>query len=140
MECSTLVVLEDRQLKSFSSSLLLAVNAQKRSLALLLFGLTFLLGVSFLTLELTEFAHFVHEGASWTRSGFLSAFFTLVGTHGAHITVGLFWMALMMFQLMRQGINIHVYRRINCLSLFWHFLDLVWIFIFTLVYLFGVIW
>jgi cytochrome o ubiquinol oxidase subunit 3 len=101
--------------------------------------LTFLLGASFLTLELREFSHFVHEGNDWTKSAFLSSFFSLVGTHGLHITVGLFWMAVVMAQILWQGININTFRRLAIFSLFWHFLDLIWIFIFTFVYLMGVI-
>lgn len=103
------------------------------------FAVTFILGASFLSIELHEFAHLVQEGNSWRRSAFLSSFFTLVGTHGLHITVGLFWMAVMMIQVLWQGVNIMTFRRLVCFSLFWHFLDLVWIFIFTFVYLMGVI-
>ena len=126
---------------SFTCGLaLIAVNRNKKGLALFLFGATFLLGAAFLGMELQEFSDFIQQGASWERSGFLSSFFTLVGTHGAHIVIGLFWMLLMMFQIVTQGINYNVYRRLTCLSLFWHFLDLVWIFIFTIVYLTGVIW
>lgn len=100
---------------------------------------TFLLGAAFLTIELREFAHFANEGNSWTRSAFLSSFFTLVGTHGLHITVGLFWIIVMIAQILWQGINVNTFRRLAIFSLFWHFLDLIWIFIFTFVYLMGVI-
>jgi cytochrome o ubiquinol oxidase subunit 3 len=98
---------------------------------------TFLLGVSFITMELTEFTRLVHDGNSWQRSGFLSSFFTLVGTHGAHISVGLLWMVVIIWQLMRRGLTPGVSKRLTYLSLFWHFLDLIWIFIFTIVYLLG---
>lgn len=100
---------------------------------------TFVLGASFLTLELREFAQLVHEGYGWDRSAFLSAFFSLVGTHGLHITVGLVWIVVMLGQVLVLGINAMTFRRLVIFSLFWHFLDLVWIFIFTFVYLLGVL-
>lgn len=111
----------------------------QKGLVLLLFGITFLLGLSFLTLELTEFTHLVQEGNSWERSAFLSSFFTLVGCHGFHITCGLIWMSVMFFHIIFKGFIPSTLRRLSCLSLFWHFLDVVWIFIFTVVYLMGVI-
>jgi cytochrome o ubiquinol oxidase subunit 3 len=98
---------------------------------------TFALGVAFLVLELTEFHHFVEMGDSWQRSGFLSAFFTLVGTHGLHITVGLIWMAIMAVRLWRFKLKQTDVQRLVLLGLFWHFLDIIWIFIFTVVYLMG---
>jgi cytochrome o ubiquinol oxidase subunit III len=106
---------------------------------LLFFGLTFLLGIAFLGLELHEFSHLYHEGNSWRRSAFLSSFFTLVGTHGAHITIGLIWMAAMMLRVSQLGLTHSNVKRLTMLSLFWHFLDIVWIFIFTIVYLFGLV-
>lgn len=102
-------------------------------------AVTFLLGAAFLTLELKEFHHLVSEGHSWKVSAFLSAFFTLVGTHGLHITFGLLWIAVMIAQVAYQGLTVDTFRRLVVFSLFWHFLDLVWIFIFTFVYLMGVI-
>lgn len=99
---------------------------------------TLLLGAAFLAMELTEFTHLVHDGNSWQRSGFLSAFFTLVGTHGLHITVGLSWITAMIVKVYRGGFGRHTMRRLTMLSLFWHFLDVVWIFIFTVVYMLGV--
>lgn len=102
-------------------------------------AVTFLLGLSFLYLELSEFHHFVLENASWERSAFLSAFFTLVGTHGLHITAGLLWLAVLFFQIGARGLTTHTTRRFTCFSMFWHFLDVVWIFIFTFVYLMGVL-
>ena len=123
---------------SFTCGLaMLAVYRRKKPTALLWFGITFCLGVAFLSLELTEFSHLYHDGNSWSRSGFLSAFFTLVGTHGAHITAGLAWMLVMMIQTIRRGLTKMTVRRLAMLSMFWHFLDVVWIFIFTIVYLFG---
>lgn len=99
---------------------------------------TFILGASFIFMELHEFRQLVQEGNSWTRSAFLSSFFTLVGTHGLHVSIGLFWMAIMMIQVYVSGITVDTFRRLVLFSLFWHFLDLVWIFIFTFVYLLGV--
>lgn len=101
------------------------------------FAITFLLGVSFLAMELTEFTHFVREGHSWEASAFLSAFFTLVGTHGLHITMGLIWMIVLLVPVFRHGLTPVSIKRLTCLQLFWHFLDVVWIFIFTIVYLMG---
>lgn len=118
---------------------LLAAYRRNQSQVLIWLGVTFALGAGFLGMELYEFSHLVHEGHSWTRSGFLSAFFTLVGTHGLHITVGLIWMIVMATQVVRRGLNPHSMRRLVLLSMFWHFLDIVWIFIFTIVYLLGVI-
>jgi len=119
-------------------AMLAAHRADKRQ-TLFWFSVTFLLGIAFLVLELTEFRHFVQSGNSWRRSGFLSAFFTLVGTHGLHISVGLFWMAIMMWQVVTKGLIRSTIRRLTMLSLFWHFLDIIWIFIFTIVYLRGAI-
>ncbi len=125
---------------SFTCGLaVLAAQRRRKDWVLILFGLTFLLGLSFLAMELTEFTHLVHEGDSWRRSGFLSAFFTLVGTHGLHITIGLLWMVVMMALVLRRGLNSDNVRKLALLSIFWHFLDLIWIFIFTVVYLLGAI-
>lgn len=119
-------------------ALLAAVKSKKNHLIGWL-AVTFLLGVSFLTLEMNEFHHLVQEGNSWRESAFLSSFFALVGTHGLHITAGLLWMSVVISQLLFQGITVDTFRRLVIFSLFWHFLDLIWIFIFTLVYLMGVI-
>jgi cytochrome o ubiquinol oxidase subunit III len=112
---------------------------QKKNHVLFWLVIAFLFGSSFIALELNEFHHFVREGHDWTKSGFLSAFFTLVGTHGLHVSIGLFWMANMMGQIFFQAITLDTFRRLVVFSLFWHFLDLVWIFIFTFVYLMGVL-
>lgn len=123
---------------SFTCGLgLLAAKRGDRQQVLVLFGITFLLGVFFLTMEITEFHHLVQEGNSWRRSGFLSSFFTLVATHGLHITVGLLWMAVLMVRTLKQSIGRTAIRQWTMLSLFWHFLDIIWIFIFTIVYLMG---
>lgn len=136
------VLVETLALLSSSFTCGLAVlNAQLKHTKKVIFWLivTFILGATFLTLEIHEFSNFVHMGDSWRRSGFLSSYFTLVGTHGLHITVGLLWMAVMIVYIVKRGITEGVMKRIRLLSLFWHFLDVVWIFIFTIVYLFGVI-
>lgn len=117
---------------------MLAVYRRRKQQALAWFAVTFLLGLAFLVMEITEFRHLIIAGNSWQRSGFLSAFFTLVGTHGLHITIGLSWMAAMMVKLARRGFGRTNLRRLTMLSLFWHFLDIVWIFIFTVVYMLGV--
>lgn len=100
--------------------------------------LTGLLGLGFLALEINEFVTLVAEGHSWQASAFLSAFFTLVGTHGLHITVGLLWLATLWSLIRKRGMTPHVMRKLNLFALFWHFLDIVWIFIFAVVYMFGV--
>ncbi len=125
---------------SFTAGLAL-LSAQRKRLkhTLFWFGVTFTLGLTFLVLELAEFSRFVAQGDSWRRSGFLSSYFTLVGTHGLHITIGLIWMIVMMVFILKRGLNDTTLKRIRMLSLFWHFLDVVWIFIFTIVYLFGVL-
>ncbi len=102
-------------------------------------AITGLFGLGFLSLELTEFAHLIHEGAGPWRSGFLSAFFTLVGTHGLHVTFGSIWLVTLMCQVGKLGLTHENKRRLMCLSMFWHFLDLVWIGVFTFVYLMGVL-
>lgn len=99
---------------------------------------TSLLGGVFLALELTEFTKLVTEGNSWQTSGFLSAFFTLVGTHGLHITIGLVWAVSLLVYMLQKKKNADMLRKVTLFALFWHFLDIVWIFIFTIVYLMGV--
>ena len=94
-----------------------------------------MLGAAFIGLEVSEFSRMVAIGAGPTRSAFLSAFFTLVGTHGLHVTSGLLWLLVMMAQIATLGFRPMVIRRIYCFSLFWHALDIVWIGVFTIVYL-----
>lgn len=123
---------------SFTCGLaLLAAQQRDRNQVLMWLAVTFLLGATFLGLELTEFRNLVLDGNSWRRSGFLSGYFTLVGTHGLHITIGLIWMAVVGWFTVKKGLTATVRKRLQLLSLFWHFLDVVWIFIFTVVYLFG---
>lgn len=125
---------------SFTCGLgILAAHHNRKDWVIYLFGLTFLLGLTFLGLELHEFRHLAQEGNSWRRSGFLSAFFTLVGTHGAHITSGLIWMLVLIPRIVKVGLTDLNMKRLTMLSLFWHFLDVIWIFIFTIVYMYGVI-
>lgn len=112
-------------------------NSKQKVLAWLL--VTFLLGATFIAMEVTEFAKLVEEGNSWQKSGFLTSFFTLVGTHGLHVTAGLIWMGGLIAQVWRHGINTTTIGKVGTLGLFWHFLDIVWIFIFTFVYLMGAI-
>ena len=100
---------------------------------------TFLFGASFIGMELYEFNHLVHAGHGPSTSAFLSAFFTLVGTHGIHVTSGLVWMIVLMIQIKKYGLTTANTRRLACLSLFWHFLDIVWICVFSVVYLLGVV-
>ncbi|GLQ49231.1 cytochrome o ubiquinol oxidase subunit III [Dyella flava] len=101
--------------------------------------ITGLLGASFIGLELTEFSHLVSIGAGPQRSAFLSSFFTLVGTHGLHVTCGLIWLVVLMVQVSKKGLIPANKRRLMCLSMFWHFLDVVWVGVFSFVYLMGVL-
>lgn len=113
--------------------------ARKNNLSQVMFWLavTMVLGIAFLTMEFSEFHKLALEGNSWRRSGFLSSYFALVATHGLHITLGLIWMITMLVYVGAQGLTRRVVQRLTLLSLFWHFLDVVWIFIFTIVYLMG---
>ncbi|MBS0489799.1 MULTISPECIES: cytochrome o ubiquinol oxidase subunit III [unclassified Phenylobacterium] len=102
-------------------------------------AVTALFGLAFISIELYEFASLIAEGATPQRSAFLSAFFTLVGTHGLHVTFGLIWIAVMMVQIGQRGLIPENRRRLICLGMFWHLLDVVWIGVFTFVYLLGVL-
>ena len=102
-------------------------------------AVTGLFGAAFLGIEMYEFAHLIHEGAGPQRSAFLSSFFTLVGTHGLHVTFGMIWLVTLMIQVGRHGLLPANRRRLMCLSMFWHFLDVIWIGVFTFVYLMGVL-
>lgn len=118
---------------------IIAARAGKRALVLVALSLTFILGAVFVGMELYEFSHLVGEGHGWQQSAFLSAFFTLVGTHGLHIIVGLLWLCALAFSIIRFGLTERSVKRLTLFSLFWHFLDVIWILIFTIVYLFGVL-
>jgi cytochrome o ubiquinol oxidase subunit III len=116
----------------------LAVNARQRINTYFLAVVTFVLGAAFLYFEVREFADMIARGATPQRSAFLSAFFTLVGCHGLHVTAGLVWLAVMMAQVAIRGFRPSVERRLLCFALFWHALDIVWVWLFTVVYLMGV--
>ena len=118
---------------------MIATDEQRKGATLGWLALTALFGAAFLGIELYEFSHLIHEGAGPQRSAFLSAFFTLVGTHGLHVTFGLIWLGVLMVQVARRGLVTENVRRLQCLSLFWHFLDVIWIGVFTFVYLMGVL-
>jgi cytochrome o ubiquinol oxidase subunit III len=117
----------------------LAVNSRRYAGTYLAALITFVLGISFLALEVREFAGMIAIGAGPQRSAFLSAFFTLVGCHGLHVTAGLVWLVVMMVQVAIKGFRATVERRLLCFSMFWHFLDIVWVWLFTVVYLMGVV-
>jgi cytochrome o ubiquinol oxidase subunit III len=118
---------------------MLAAQKGRKGTLLVWLAITFVLGLAFIGLEIREFSHLVAEGNGPDRSAFLSSFFTLVGTHGLHVTLGLIWMAVLAGQVMFKGdLSETSLRRLTCLSLFWHFLDVVWICVFTFVYLASV--
>ena len=117
----------------------LTIHKEKKGLVLLWLAVTFLLGVGFISMEINEFHRMILDGNGPDRSGFLSAFFTLVGTHGTHVAFGLIWTAVIIGQVVVKGLTTPVKSRLMRLSMFWHFLDIVWIGIFTLVYLMGVL-
>ena len=116
----------------------LAMRQGNKALVLRWLVVTFLLGLGFISMEINEFYHLILDGNGPGISGFLSAFFTLVGTHGTHVAFGLMWMAVMMGQIIAKGLTSPVQSRLLRLSMFWHFLDIVWIGVFTVVYLMGV--
>ncbi|KQP50292.1 cytochrome o ubiquinol oxidase subunit III [Methylobacterium sp. Leaf399] len=116
---------------------MLEMQKDRRAATLLWLGLTGLFGIVFVCLEIYEFAHLIHEGATPQRSAFLSSFFVLVGTHGLHVSLGIVWLAVLMIQVGVRGLEVDNKRRLMCLSMFWHFLDVIWIGVFTFVYLMG---
>lgn len=116
---------------------MLAAHKQQVRQMIAWFAATFALGVAFLSLEIHEFHGLVVSGNGWQRSGFLSAFFALVGTHGLHITVGLIWLLALLLYVGRRGLTPSAIKKLTTFSIFWHFLDIIWIFIFTIVYLMG---
>ena len=116
----------------------LGVNARRRADTYTFALITFVLGAAFLYIELHEFADMIARGATPQRSAFLSAFFTVVGCHGLHVSAGLIWLAVMMAQVAIKGFRPSVDRRLLCFALFWHALDIIWIWLFTAVYLMGV--
>ncbi len=125
-------------LSTFTCGLMsLAINLGRRGATYLGGAVTFLLGAVFLTLEIREFAAMFAEGATPQRSAFLSGFFTLVGCHGLHVAIGLIWLTVMMVQVASKGFSPFVHHRLLCFSLFWHALDIIWVALFSIVYLMG---
>lgn len=118
---------------------MLEMQKRRKGAVLMWLAITGVFGAGFLGIELYEFAHLIHEGAGPQRSAFLSSFFTLVGTHGLHVTFGILWLIILMVQVSKHGLVAANRRRLMCLSMFWHFLDVVWIGVFTFVYLMGVL-
>lgn len=118
---------------------MLARNSKVSSKVTNWMWITFILGLCFIVMEVKEFHNLYVEGHSWSESAFLSSFFTLVATHGLHVTAGLIWILTIIFQINIHGMTPVTKTRLTCLGLFWHFLDIVWIFVFTVVYLMGAI-
>ncbi|WP_456268338.1 cytochrome o ubiquinol oxidase subunit III [Kushneria sp. AK178] len=117
----------------------LAFNAGQKQRTIQWLIVTLILGAVFVGLEVYEFVHFVHEGAMLQTSAFLSSFFTLVGTHGLHVTSGIIWGIILVLQIASKGLNEGNKSRLMCLGLFWHFLHIIWICVFSIVYLMGVL-
>ena len=109
-------------------------HRKEKKKAILLFSATFVMGLAFLILQLTQFMEILHAGHTWKTSAFFSAFFTLVGTHALHIFFGLLWILVLLIPLLREDLNAVHLRRLTCLRMFWQFLNVVWVFIFTIVY------
>ena len=125
---------------SFTVGLALLLSYKgKKGATLIALAATLVLGLGFLALEVNEFVHLIEEGAGPDRSAFLSSFFTLLGVHGAHVAGGVLWMLVLMAHVAARGLSAGTTRKLACLALFWHFLDIIWIFIFTFVYLFATI-
>jgi len=125
-------------LSSFTCGLAMIMLARHRKQMVIVWLIvTGLLGMVFIAMELHEFTALANEGHSWTQSGFLSSYFTLVGTHGLHILVGLLWLITLVVQIARKGLGGNTVKRLTLFSMFWHFLDLIWIFIFSIVYLWS---
>lgn len=118
---------------------MLQMQRDDKTATLFWLGITGIFGTLFLAIEIYEFSHLIREGAGPGRSAFLSSFFTLVGTHGLHVTFGIIWLITLMLQVMRHGLIVENRRRLMCLSMFWHFLDVIWIGVFSFVYLLGVL-
>jgi cytochrome o ubiquinol oxidase subunit III len=126
-------------LSSYTCGLMsMAISSRRRAATYFFAVVTFVLGAAFVALEIREFADMIARGATPQRSAFLSAFFTLVGCHGLHVTAGLIWLTLLMVHVAIRGFAANVGRRLLCFALFWHFLDIIWVWLFTVVYLMGV--
>lgn len=123
---------------SFTCGLaMVALQRHKKDMLIQMLLITYALGLAFIGLEISEFHKLAAEGNGWQRSGFLSSYFTLVGTHGLHICVGLLWSLVLLLQIMTKGFTGNIGKRLTLFSMFWHFLDVVWIFIFSIVYLWS---
>ncbi|MFL1781235.1 Cytochrome o ubiquinol oxidase subunit III [Candidatus Hepatincolaceae symbiont of Richtersius coronifer] len=136
----TFVMYETFVLLTSSFTLGLAVIYMQRKnnyQVLLWLGATFILGAIFIGLEITEFLNLIREGHTWNTHAYFSSFFTLVGTHGLHVSFGLLWMLALIIQIAMRGVTPQNITKIMVLSLFWHFLDIVWIFVFSIIYLTG---
>lgn len=136
----TPVMIETIVLLSSSFTIGLGIHAMRlgnKKAMMAFFGITLLFGLGFLGVEITEFVTYVHEGATMQTSAFLSALFTLLGTHGAHVTFGLLWGSAILLQVKKRGLTPETANKSFIFSLYWHFLDVVWIFIFSFVYLKG---
>ncbi|MEF2966337.1 cytochrome aa3 quinol oxidase subunit III [Paenibacillus sp. M1] len=134
------VMIETFLLLTSSFTIGLMINSMRQGMkkpAMVFFAITLLLGLGFLGVEITEFVTYVHEGATIQTSAFLSSLFVLLGTHGAHVTMGLLWGIGLMIQIGREGFTLDTANKSFIFSLYWHFLDVVWIFIFSFVYLKG---
>lgn len=116
---------------------MIALHTKRRMYILSMLGLTFTLGAGFLAMELYEFAKLIAEGHGPSASAFLSSYFSLVGLHGVHIAMGLLWIIVLSLYLLKKGVTNTFHKRLALFGMFWHFLDIIWIFIFTIVYLFG---
>ncbi len=114
-------------------------SAKKTCLAVILSFITLFLGILFIYLEVSEFAELISEGKSWDYHAYYSAFFVLLGTHGLHVFIGICWLIIILIQVFLRGFDNIVFRKFTLLGLFWHFLDAVWIFVFSIVYLVGAI-
>lgn len=123
---------------SFASApALIAGHRHEKNKVVVWMLLIFVLGASFIAMEGAQFMELFHRGNTWDKSGSLSAFFNLVGTHGAHVVIGLLWITVLLVEVFRRGVTPVFLKRLTCLRLFWHFLNIIWIFIFTFVYLLG---
>lgn len=115
-----------------------SAHRQNKNSTIALFGISFLAGVAFMWMEFNEFSRFISAGHGWDQSAFLSIFFTIIGTHGVHVIFGLLWSIVLLVPVWREGVSRVSVRRLSCLRMFWQFLNIIWVFIFSFVYLLGV--
>jgi cytochrome o ubiquinol oxidase subunit III len=117
-----------------------AAHRKNKNWTIVLFGITFLLGIAFMWMEIADFSRLINAGNSWKKSAFLSAYFSLLGTHGIHMVLAILWIIVLIPPVFREGITLPSIRRLTCLRMFWQFLNVVWVFIFTIVYVMGGKW